>query len=106
MIGAKPLRIRFDIIDGFLRVYDGIRYLVLRLKTMISFYNRIKYLVGVKGSITYVFCHNHGRIKVDSHDSLTLEKTFTLLNIIILIKSVLNKDQNYFYNNTFLEKSS
>ena len=29
MVGAKPLRVRFDEIDGFIRVYDGARYLVL-----------------------------------------------------------------------------
>ena len=28
-MGAKPLRIRFDEIDGFIKIYDGIRYLVL-----------------------------------------------------------------------------
>ena len=29
LIGPKPLCIRFEKVDGFLRVYDGIRYLVL-----------------------------------------------------------------------------
>ena len=29
LIDAKPLRIRFDRVDEFIRVYDGIRYLVL-----------------------------------------------------------------------------
>ena len=29
MIGAKPLRIRFDKVDGFIRDYDGTEYLVL-----------------------------------------------------------------------------
>ena len=29
LIGAKPLRIRFDKVDGFIRIYDGNRYLVL-----------------------------------------------------------------------------
>ena len=29
LIGAKPLRIRFDKIDGFIRIYDGRRYIVL-----------------------------------------------------------------------------
>ena len=29
LIGAKPLSIRFDKVDGFIRVYDGTRYLVL-----------------------------------------------------------------------------
>ena len=28
-IGAKPLRIRFDKVDEFIRVYNGTRYLVL-----------------------------------------------------------------------------
>ena len=27
LIGAKPLRIRFDKIDGLIRIYDGTRYL-------------------------------------------------------------------------------
>ena len=29
LIGAKPLHIRFDKVDVFIRAYDGIRYLVL-----------------------------------------------------------------------------
>ena len=29
-MGTKPLRIRFNKIDGFIKNYDGIRYLVLR----------------------------------------------------------------------------
>ena len=29
LIGVKPLRISFDKIDGFIKVYDGTRYLVL-----------------------------------------------------------------------------
>ena len=41
------------------------------------------------------------KIKVDSYDSLPIEKTLTLHNVIILIKSALNKDQN-----KFLEKCS
>ena len=28
-IGAKPLRIKFDKIDGFIKIYDETRYLVL-----------------------------------------------------------------------------
>ena len=26
LVGAKPLRIKFDKIDGFIRVYDGLDY--------------------------------------------------------------------------------
>ena len=29
LVAAKTFRIRFDKIDGFIRVYDGTRYLVL-----------------------------------------------------------------------------
>ena len=29
LINPKPLRIRFDKIDGFIRIYDGTRYLTL-----------------------------------------------------------------------------
>ena len=29
LIGAKPVHIRFDKVDVFIRAYDGIRYLVL-----------------------------------------------------------------------------
>ena len=32
--------------------------------------------------------------KVDSYDSLSIEKMLTLHNVIILIKSFLNKDTN------------
>ena len=55
LIGAKPLRIRFDEIDGFIRVYDGTSYLVLFGGDKYDFlYNRIRYLIGVKSGITYV----------------------------------------------------
>ena len=29
LIGTKPLGVRFDKVDGFIRVYDGSRYFVL-----------------------------------------------------------------------------
>ena len=51
-------------------------------------------------------CFSHYYVKiivVDSYDSFPIEKESTLHNIIILIKSVLNKDQNYYYYNIFLE---
>ena len=42
-MGAKPLRIRFDEIDGFIRVYNGTRYLVLfGAEEYDSIYNRIR----------------------------------------------------------------
>ena len=47
------------------------------------------------------------KIKVDSYDSFPIEKkTVTLHKIIILITSALNKNQNHYYYNIFLEKCS
>ena len=66
MFDAKPLRIRFDQIDGFIRVYDGTRYLILFGSEKYDFiYNRIRYLIGVKSDFTYVISHicNYAKIK-------------------------------------------
>ena len=84
LIGSKPSRIRFDEIDGFVRIYDGTRYLTLfgSEKYEYAIYDRIKYLISLKSSITYIFSHNFGKIKVDSYYSLPIKKTFTLHNII------------------------
>ena len=104
MIDAKPFHIRFDKIDGFIRIYDGTKYLVLFGSGKYDFiYNR---LIIVKSGITYVISHNYAKIKVDSYDSLPLEKTMTFRNVIKLIKSFFNKDENNYYYNIFLEKSS
>ena len=59
-----------------------------------------------KGGITNDFFFKYGKIKIDLYDSLPLEKKLTLHNVIILIKSVFNKEQNHYYYNKFLEKYS
>ena len=44
-MGAKPLRIRFDKIDGFINIYDGTRYLVLfGPERYNAIYDQIKYI--------------------------------------------------------------
>ena len=49
LIGVKPLCISFDKINGFTRVYDGTRYLVLfRPENNDAILNRIRYLIGVE----------------------------------------------------------
>ena len=55
LFGSKPLRIRFDKIDGFIRVYDEIRYVTLlgSIKYDAS-YSRTRYLIRQKFGITYV----------------------------------------------------
>ena len=107
MIGSKPLQIRFNKIDRFIRIYDGNRCLKLfgSEKYDIIYY-RIRYLTSLKISITYVFFHYYAEIKVDNYDSLPSEKRLTLHNFIILIKSLINKDENQCFYNIFLEKGS
>ena len=50
--------------------------------------------------------HNYARIKVDSYDSLPLEKILTFHEVIISIKSVLNWSQKHYSYDIFLEKCS
>ena len=69
-------------------------------------YNRVIYLINVKKIVTYVISHNNAKIKVDSYNSLLLEKTMTFHNVMTFIESVWNKDKNNHYYNKFLEKSS
>ena len=72
-----------------------------------AIYDRIiKYIISLKSGITYIFSHYFAKIKVDPYDSLPIEKILTLYNVIIFIKSVLNKDKNHYSDKIFLEKCS
>ena len=107
LIGSKPLRIRFSKIDGILRIYDWSRYLILfGNKKYDAIYNKIRYLISIKSGITYVISHYFAKIIVDSYDSFPIEKVLTLHNVIIHIKSVLNKYKNHYNCKIFLEKCS
>ena len=91
------MRIKFDKRDGFITIYDGTRYLTLfGSEKHDAVYNRIRYLISLKSSITYVFSHYYAKIKVVFYDSFPIEKRLTLHNVIILIKSDLNTDQNHY----------
>ena len=75
MIDAKPLHIRFHKIDGFIRVYDGTRYLVLFGSEKYDFIsNRIRYLIGLKSGIKYINSHNYAKKRKDSYDFFTSGK--------------------------------
>ena len=98
-MGAKPLRMWFEKIDGFIKIFDGIRYLVLLASERYNaIYDKIRYLVSENSGITDSINHNFARIRIDSYNSLPIEKTLTFYNIIILIKSVDNTNK---YNSTF-----
>ena len=87
-------------------VLDGkVKHLVLFYYGLSDkIFNNIKYLISKKSGITNSINHNFGRIKIDSYDSLPIEKILTFHNVIILIKPVVNKNQNKNYYNIFLEK--
>ena len=68
--------------------------------------NKINYLLSEKGGITDSINHNFGKSRIDSYDSLPIEKILTCHNVIILIKSVVNKNKNEYYYNILLGKGS
>ena len=94
-IDLKPFRTRFD---GYIRISDGTRYLVLLgPETNYTIYNRSRYIISLKSSITYIFSHYFIKIKIGSYDSFPIEKILTLHNVMIFIKSVLDKDKNHYF---------
>ena len=106
-MGAKPLRIRSNEIGGSIKNYDVIKYLALfGSKRCDAVYNKIRYLVSKESGIAYIISHSFERIRIDSYNFLPVEKTLTFHNVIILIKSVLNKKKINHYYNIVLEKVS
>ena len=64
------------------------------------------HLISEKSGITINMNYNFARIRIDSYKSLPIEKILTFRNVIILIKSVVNKNESNYYYNIFIEKSS
>ena len=102
----KPLRIRFVKIDGSTRLLDGeIKHRVLIGYGLFDkICDRIQYLRGGKSGITDSINHNFRKIRICSYNYFFIEKILTFHNVIILIKSVVNKNRNEYIYNTFLEK--
>ena len=106
-MGAKPLRIGFDKRDGFIKIYHGITYLVIYdYKRYNAIHDRIRYLISEESIIKDSFNHNFAKIRIDSYNSLPMEKILSFHNVIILIQSVVNENENNYYYNVFLEKGS
>ena len=66
----------------------------------------VKYLISEKSGITDSINYSFGNIRIESYNYLPIEKIFTFHNVIILIKSVVNKSKDEDYYNMFLEKKS
>ena len=67
---------------------------------------KVEYLTSKKTGITNSISYNFEGIRIDSYISLLTKNILTFHNIIILIKSVVNKNENNYYYNIFLEKCS
>ena len=98
------MRIRFNKIDAFIKIHDKIRYLVTFDYNYCDKMYNIKYLMSETSGIKDSINHNFARIAIDLYDSLPTEKILTFHNVIIPIKSVVNKNKDEYYYNIFLQK--
>ena len=58
LIDPKPFRVRFFKIDEIIRIYDGTGYSILfGSEKYDAIYNRIRYLIILKSSMTCIFFH-------------------------------------------------
>ena len=90
----------FDKVDGFIWDFYETKYLALfDLEKYSYIYDRIRYIIELKSGIIYAVSPNYEKIKIDSDDDLPLQETLNLHNVIILSKSVFNKNQNQNYYN-------
>ena len=71
-----------------------------------NFFDTIRHLLSEKIGITDSANHNFEKFRINSYNSLSIEKILTFHNVIILIKQVVNKNENKYYSNIFLEKGS
>ena len=98
----KPLRIRFDIINGFIRVCGGeFRYLLFDHGLFDKICDKIKHLTSEKSSTTDSINHDFGKISIDSYNSLPIEKILSFRNLIyslnqLLVRIKLNTTIIYF----------
>ena len=102
-MGSIPLHIIFGETDVLTKIYYGIIYLVSCGPGQYDeVYDRIKYLEksGIRDSIN----HNFGRTRINSDNSLPIEKILTFYNVLILIKLVVNENKNNYYYNIFYKK--
>ena len=90
--------LRYNEINGLIKNQNRIKYLVLfGYGWFDKICDRIKYFMSEKNDVTDSTNHNFAEIRTDSYNSLPIEKILTFHNVIILIKSVVNK-------NIFLEE--
>ena len=75
MISAKPFHAMFDKVDGFTRGYSETELLALSYSEKHNvILSRIRYLLSLKRSISYVVSHSYGKNKIPSNGDLPVGK--------------------------------
>ena len=70
-MGARPLRIRFYKIDGFIKNYDGTKYLILfGLERYDAIYDWIKYIISEQMVLNILLVITLQKTKADLSDYL------------------------------------
>ena len=59
-----------------------------------------------KSNIWDFYSHNYTKIKINLDDDLPFEKRLNVQNVVIIIKSVFNKNYNHYYYETFTQECS
>ena len=96
--GAKPLRFRFNEIDRFNKTHNGIRSLVLFDDAWFDkSCDKIKYLIIENVVLQIVLIIILGKSEL-------IHIILYHSDNVIILKSVVNKDKNNYYNNKFLER--
>ena len=104
---TKPFRVWFNKIHGFIKIYDVTRYLVILGPSWFDeICNSFKYLINEKKGIADSISYNLAIIRLDSYNSFPIEKILSFHNVIILVKSIVNKNKSEHYYSMFLEKGS
>ena len=84
--------IRFNNID---KAHNGIRrFALFDYGWFDKICDTIRYLISEESGIMDGINHNFGKIRIDSHNYILIEKILTFHNVIILITSIVNKDKN------------
>ena len=83
----------------------GKYYLIM--DCLIEFAIRLNiFLISKKSANRQSINHNFEEIRIDSYNSLPTEKTLTFHNVIVLVKSAVNNNENTYCNNILLERNS
>ena len=96
--------INLNKIDGLIISFDSKikHWLLFDYGLLDKICDKIKYLVSEKRRIKNSIDYNFGKIKIDSYNSLPIKNILIFHNVIMLIKSVVNENENKYYYNIVL----